>query len=89
MSNGFDHNDPNNFKKFLTNKIDSPIFMKSTRVNEVFNHINSLSLRKSAGHDNIPPYFLKVATNIIAPVWCYFFDNAFMLGIFPQSCNVQ
>ena len=73
LSKNFDHNDSNNFKKFLSNKIDSSIFMEPPRVNEVFNHNNSLSLRKSVGHNNIPPYFLKDDSNIIAPVLCYFF----------------
>ena len=62
--------------------------MEPPRVNEVFNLINSLSLHKSIGHDNIPSYFLKVASNIMAPGLCYFFDNAFLRGIFPQSCGI-
>ena len=68
--------------------MDSSIFMEPPRINEVLNLINSLSLHKSVGHDNISPYFLKVASNIIAPALCYFFDNAFLLGIFPQSCKI-
>ena len=39
------------------------------------------------GHDNLSPYFLKVASTILAPALCYFIDNAFRLGIFPQSCK--
>ena len=66
--------------------MDSSIFMEPPRINKVFNLINSLNLNKSVGHDNIPPYFLKVASNVIA--LCYFFDNAFLLGIFPQSCKI-
>ena len=68
-----DDNDPNNFKLFLANKVDSSIFMESPRVNEMFNLINSLSLHNSVEHDNIPPYFLKVTSNIIVPGLCCFF----------------
>ena len=39
------------------------------------------------GHDNLSPYFLRVASTILAPALCHFIDNAFRLGIFPQSCK--
>ena len=39
------------------------------------------------GHDNLSLYFLKVASTILAPALCCFIDNAFRLGIFPQSCE--
>ena len=49
--------------------------------------INSLNLNKSVGHDNLSPYFLKVVSIILAPALCYFIDNVFRLGIFPQICK--
>ena len=39
------------------------------------------------GHDNLSPYSLRVASTILAPALCHFIDNAFRLGIFPQSCK--
>ena len=47
LANNFADNDPNIFKKFLTNKMGSSFSMEPPRVNEVFNLINSLSLYKS------------------------------------------
>ena len=41
--------------------------MEPPRVNEVINIINSLNLNKSVGHDNISPYFLRVASDTLAP----------------------
>ena len=64
------------------------MYMEPPRVNEVINLINSLNLRKLVGHDNISPYFLQVASNILAPALCYFIENAFRLGIFPKSCKI-
>ena len=61
--------------------------MEPPRVNKVKNFINSLNLRKSAGHDNILSHYLSIASNILASVLCYFIDNAFRLQIFPQSCK--
>ena len=64
------------------------MYMEPPRVNEVINLINLLNLCKSVGHDNISPYFLQVASNILAPALCYFIENAFHLGIFPKSCKI-
>ena len=61
--------------------------MEPPRVNEVKNLINSLNLRKSVGHDNISSYYLRIGSDILAPVLCYFIDNAFRLGIFSLSCK--
>ena len=61
--------------------------MEPPRVNEAKNLMNSLNLRKSVGHDNISSYYLRIASDILSPVLCYFIDNAFRLGIFPQNCK--
>ena len=60
--------------------------MEPPRVNEAKNLMNSLNLRKSVGHDNILCY-LRFASDILAPILCYFISNAFKLQIFPQSCK--
>ena len=63
--------------------------MEPPRVNEGKNLINSLNLRKSVGHDNTSSYYLRIGSDILAPVLCYVVDNAFRLGIFPQSCKTK
>ena len=85
LANNFHTTEENSFKKFLRNRVKSLMYMEPARVNEVINLINSLNLRKSVGHDNISPYFLRVASNILAPALCYFIENAFRLSIFPKS----
>jgi len=32
-------------------------------------------------------FFIRVASKVIAPVLCYFIDNAFRIGIFPKNCK--
>ena len=54
----------------------------------MINLINFLNLSKAVGHDNIAPYFLRVASNILAPALCYFFDNAIQFGVFPRYCKI-
>ena len=56
--------------------------------NEAINLIISLNLRKSVGHDNISPYFLRVASTILAPALFYFIETAFCLSIFPKSFKI-
>ena len=77
-----------NFKTFLQNCVTSSLFLDPFGTKEVFNHINSLSTHKSVGHGNIPPYFLRVASSIIAPPLCYYFNSAFQFGIFPSHCKI-
>ena len=49
--------------------------------------INFLKLNKSLGDDNLSPYFLIVASTILALTLSYFIDDVFRLGIFSQSCK--
>ena len=87
MAENFDSRD-SGFAHFSRNKVKSSISFDPPRINEVINLINSLNLRKAVGHDNIAPYFLRVASNILAPALCYFFDNAIKLGVFPRNCKI-
>ena len=87
VAENFDSND-NGFAHFLRNKVKSSIYLDAPRINEVINLINSLNSNKAVGHDNITSYFLRVASNILAPAICYFFDNALKFGAFPRYCKI-
>ena len=87
LAENFDSNDCG-FAHFLRNEVKSSIYFDPPRINEVINLINSLNLSKAVGHDNIAPYFLRVASNILAPALCYFFDNAIQFGVFPPNCKI-
>ena len=54
----------------------------------MINLIYSLNLSKAVGHDNIASYFLRVASKILVPALCYFFDNAIKFGVFPRNCKI-
>ena len=87
LAENFDSND-SGFAHFLCNQVKSSIYFDPPRINEVMNLINSLNLSKAVGHDNIAPYFLRVASNILAPALCYFFDNAIQFGVFSRNCKI-
>ena len=87
LADKFKSDNPETYKLYLRNKVKSSIFMEPPRTNRVKNLMNFLNLRKSVGHDNISSYYLRIASDILSPVLCYFIDNAFRLGIFPQNCK--
>ena len=87
LAENFDSNG-SGFAHFLRDKVKSSMYFDPPRINEVINLINSLNLSKAVGHDNIAPYFLRVASNILAPALCYFFDNAIQFAVFPQNCKI-
>ena len=89
LAKNFDSTENETCRQFLSKRVRSSIYMEPPRVNEVLNMINSLNLNKSVGHDNLSPYFLRVASTILDPALCDFVDNAFRLGIFPQSCKTS
>ena len=87
LAENFDSNG-SGFVHFLHNKVKSSINFDPPRINEVINLINSLNLSKAVGHDNIAPYFFHVASNILAPALCNFFDNAIQFGVFLRNCKI-
>ena len=89
LASEFATNDEELFKRFLSSRVASSIFLEPPRVNEVIVSINSLNFYKSFGHDDIPPFFLRTACCVLAPTLCYFVDNAFRLGRFPRNCKIE
>ena len=53
-------------KYFLEKKVSDSIYLELPTNNEILNQITSLK-NKAVGHDNIQPFFIKVARFVIAP----------------------
>ena len=64
------------------------MYLEPPTTNEIINSIGSLNVNKAVGHDNIPDYFLKIATPTLAPDLKFFFDFVFTHGIFPDICKI-
>ena len=67
LANDLNSTDDNAYKRFLRNRIKSSIFLEPPRVNEAKIVIYSFNSNKSHGHDDIPPFFLQVASSILGP----------------------
>ena len=66
---------------YLKNPCTNSIYLQPTSTHEVMALINLLNLNKANGHDDIDPYFLKIASPIIAFPLSLFFNHSISLGI--------
>ena len=73
---------------YLTSRISSSIFLDIPSMTEINNAISSLNTNKSYGHDQIPPYFLRIASPAITPFLHLFVQFSFTNGIFPENCTI-
>ena len=64
------------------------MFLEPPTSTEIIAALRLLSLNKAVGHDQIPPYFLRIAVDVIAPYLVYFFQVSFIKGIFRESCTI-
>ena len=74
--------------EFLNKKISSSIYLEPPSVNKILNHILSLNDNKAIRHDDIPAYFLKVSSTVIAPYLQIFTNFIFNNGLFPNNCKI-
>ena len=74
--------------EFLNKKILYFIYLEPPSVNEILNDILSLNDNKAIGHDDIPAYFLKVSSTVIAPYLQIFINFMFNNGLFPNNCKI-
>ena len=51
--------------------------MELLRVNELKNSMNSWSLLEPVGHNNISPHYLRIASDILAPVFTVLYKQCF------------
>ena len=74
-------------KYFLEKKVSDSIYLEPPTNNEILNQITSLK-NKAVGHDNIQPFFIKVARIVIAPYLNLFLNFVFTESILPGNCKV-
>ena len=79
---------PLNFKTFLIHRISSSLFLKPPNLYEIIDMLRALKVNKAVGHDDLPAYYLKIASNVIAPYLQPLNHFAFTSGIFPDHCKI-
>ena len=65
LANSIYNIDPNDFLSYLKNPCLSSIYLQPVSPQEICTIINSLKQNKANGHDDILPYFLKIAAPVL------------------------
>ena len=77
----------NKLKSFVskTSKASESFQIPLASTEFVYTQLKSLKTNKAKGIDDIGPYFLKMAADIISPPLCYVLNTSIITGIFPSS----
>ena len=80
----------NNFRSFLfkDKRIANSIVLLSPSTNEILNELNILKDKKTSGPDQLAPYFLKIASTVIAPYLAFIIEFMFHFGVFPDLLKI-
>ena len=88
LADKFNQSAPNSLSQYLEQRVSPSICLDVPNLSEIINAIQALSLNKSIGHDNIPPYYLCIASSTLAPYLQIFIDFCFTKGVFPETCTI-
>ena len=88
LANKISTQDPRNFKCFMKHRISTSIFLEPPNLYEITDNLRNLNVNKAMGQDNLPAYFLKIASNVIAPNLLPIIHFSFSNGIMPEHCKI-
>ena len=88
LADKFNQSASNSLSRYLEQRVSPSIYLDVPNLSEIINAIQALSLNKSIGHDNIPPYYLRIASSILAPYLQIFIDFCFTKSLFPETCTI-
>ena len=74
-------------QEFVAGKTGISDLFKIPQVSETYvcKQVKSLNTHKAKGTDDVGPYFLKLAAEIISPSLMYFPNRSIICGVFPDS----
>ena len=88
LADKFNQSAPNPLPQYLKQSVSPSIYLDVPNLSEIIKAIRALSLDKAIGHDNIPPYYFRIASSILAPHLQIFIDFCFINGVFPETCTI-
>ena len=88
LADKFNQSAPNSLSQYLEKRVSPSIYLDVPDLPETINAIQARSLNKAIGHGNIPPYYLRIASSIVAPYLQIFIDFCFTNGVFPETCTI-
>ena len=84
LANNIDNSDANSFIPYLKHSCPSTILVCPTTYHEIISPISAPNLNKAESNGDIPPYFLKIAAEIIAIPSAMILNLCMQFGIFPN-----
>ena len=88
LANNFPNTSFKSFSIYLNKRVSSSIYLNIPHPTEIFNAIYSLKNNKAVGHDDIPAFFLRIASSVIIPYLQVFIEFCFTEGAFPENCTI-
>ena len=88
LANSLKDNNINDESIFLKHSCLTSIYLQPTTPLEIMVLINSLKLNKAKSHDDIDPYFFKIAAPILAFLLSVFLNHCLTFGTFPNRLKL-
>ena len=73
------------FRPYLKHFTLETIVLDAPQPAEIYNLINLLNPSKASGKDDISPFFVRLAAEVLAPFLTVYFGFCFELGFFPST----
>ena len=86
--NNFSNKSFKSFSTYLNKQVSSSIYLNIPNFTEIFNVIYSLKNNKAVCYDDIPAFFLRIASSVIIPYLQVFIEFCFTEGAFPENCTI-
>ena len=85
LANKFLNTSFKSFSTYLNKRVSSSIYLNIPNPTEIFNTIYSLKNNKVVGHDDIPAFFLRIASSVTTyiPYLQVLIEFCFIEGVFP------
>ena len=88
LANNFSNTSFESFSTYLNKRVSSSIYLNIPNPTEIFNAIYCLKNNKAVGHDDIPAFFLRIASSVIIPYLQVFIEFCFTEGTFSENCTI-
>ena len=82
LANKFLNTSFKSFSTYLNKRVSSFIYLNIPNPTEIFNTIYSLKNNKVVGHDDIPAFFLRIASSVTIPYLQVLIEFCFIEGVF-------
>ena len=88
LANKFKNSGNNEFIKYLGDPSQQSVLLGRVTEDEIMNEINKLKQNKSPGQDEFTAKFLKISSNMIAPILCEIFNLSIKTGEYPDPLKI-